>query len=59
MDKYMKMENTQKIFTSGFPSLQISYFLKGLILDKEELILGMEEEILFSKIKERFVNHFL
>ena len=66
MDKYIKAENTQKIFISEFPSFQIPYFPKRLILDKEELIIDMEEEILslrlryfFPKMKERFMNHFL
>ena len=49
MDKYMKTENTQKIFFSEFPSFQIPYFPKRLILDKEELILGNEELILDMK----------
>ena len=46
MEKDMKVENTQKIFISGFPNVQIHYFLKGLILDKELLILDKEESIL-------------
>ena len=52
MDKYMKTENTQKIFISGFPSFQIPYFSKILILDKEELILDMDEEILFLRLRD-------
>ena len=66
MEKDMNAENTQRISINRFPSFQVHYFPKGLILDKEELTLDMEEEILslrleiFSpKIKERFVNHFL
>ena len=46
MEKDTKAKNTEMIFISGFPSVQICYFLKGLILDKGELILDMEEEIL-------------
>ena len=49
MDKYMKEKNTQKIFISEFPSFQIFYFPKILILDKEELIIGKEELILDMK----------
>ena len=45
MEKDTKAENTQRIFISRFPSVQIHYFPKGLILDQEELILDMEEEI--------------
>ena len=66
MNKYTKAENTQNIFISIFPSFQIPYFQKRLIIDKEELIFNKEEEILslrlrdfLPKIKERFVNHFL
>ena len=40
MDKDTKAENTQKIFISGFPSVQIHYFSKGLILDMEDEILS-------------------
>ena len=46
MEKDTKAENTKRIFISRFLNVQIHYFLKGLILDKEELILDMEEEIL-------------
>ena len=46
MDKYMKAENTQKTFISGFLSLQFPYFSKRLILDKEKLILDKEELII-------------
>ena len=41
MDKYTKAENTQKTFISGFPIFQIPYFLKRLIIDKEEEILSL------------------
>ena len=51
MEKDTKAENMQRIFISRFPSVQIQYFPKGLILDKEELILDMEDEIFFPKIK--------
>ena len=37
MDKYMKKENTQKIFINEFPSFQIPYFSKRLIIDKETI----------------------
>ena len=47
-----KEENTQRIFISGFPSVPIHYFPKGLILDKEELTLDMEEEILSPRLKD-------
>ena len=64
MEKDTKAKNKQKIFINRFPSVKIHYFPKGLILNKEELILDMEEEILspeilFLKIKGRFMNHFL
>ena len=48
MDKYMKEKNMQKIFISRFPSFQILYFSKRIIL--EELILDKEEEILSLKL---------
>ena len=51
MDKYTKAENTQKIFINEFPSFQISYFPKRLILDKEELILDKEELIFYREEK--------
>ena len=46
----MKAGNTQKIFISEFLSFPISYFSKALILDKEELILDKEGEILSLKL---------
>ena len=46
MENDTKAKNTQRIFISGFPSVQIHYFPKGLILDKEELIFNKEELIL-------------
>ena len=46
MDKNTKAKNMQKIFISGFLSFQIPYFAKRLIIDKEELILNKEDEIL-------------
>ena len=52
MDKCMKAENTQKIFISEFLSFQITYFLKRLILDKEELVIYMEEEILSLRLRD-------
>ena len=42
MNKYMKVKNMQNIFFSEFPSFQIPYFPKRLILDKEKLILDKE-----------------
>ena len=41
MDKYTKAENTQKTFINEFPIFQIPYFLKRLIIDKEEEILSL------------------
>ena len=52
MQKDTKAENTQKIFISGFPNVQIYYFLKGLILDKEESIIDMEDEILSPRLRD-------
>ena len=49
MDKYTKTENTQEIFISRFPSFQIPYFLKRLILDKEEDILSIRLRYFLSK----------
>ena len=49
MDKYTKVENKQKIFISEFPSFQISYFPKSLILDKEEEILSLRLRDFLSK----------
>ena len=49
MEKDTKTKNTQRIFISGFPSFQIHYFSKGLILGKEELILYKEELILYKE----------
>ena len=52
MDKYTKEENKQKIFISGFPSFQIPYFPKSLILDKEEEILSLRLRDFLSKNQE-------
>ena len=52
MEKDMKAENTQKIFISRFPSVQIHYFPEGLIIYKEELILDMEVEILSPRSRD-------
>ena len=49
MENDTKAENTQRIFINGFSSVQIHYFLKSLILDKEGLILDKEELILDKK----------
>ena len=52
MDKYIKAENTQKLFINGFSSFQISYFMKRLTLNKEELILDKGEEILSLRLRD-------
>ena len=52
MDKYTKAKDMQKIFINGFPSFQIPYFLKRVILGKEELILDKEEEILSLRLRD-------
>ena len=52
MEKDTKTENMQKIFICGFPSVQINYFSKELILDKEGLILDKEGEILSLKLRD-------
>ena len=52
MEKDTKTENTQRIFIGGFPNVQLHYFSKGLILDKEELILDMEKEILSLRLRD-------
>ena len=49
MDKYTKAENAQKIFISRFPSFQIPYFPKRLILDKEKEILSLRLRDFLSK----------
>ena len=46
MENDTNRENMHRIFIREFPSVQIHYFMKGLILDKEELILDMKEDIL-------------
>ena len=51
MENNTKVKNKQKIFTNGFSSFQIHYFPKGLIIDKEELILDMDEEILSPRLR--------
>ena len=51
MDKYMKAENTQKIFINRFLNFQIPYFPKRLIFNIEELILDKEEEILSLRLR--------
>ena len=52
MDKYMKRENTKNIFIRGCPSFQIPYFPKILILNKEELTLDKEEDILSLRLRD-------
>ena len=42
----------QKIFISGFPNFQIPYFPKRLIINKEELILDKEEDILSLRLRD-------
>ena len=49
MDKYIKEEITPKIFIHGSPSIRISYVSKTKILNKEELVLEKEREILSPK----------
>ena len=48
MENDKKAKNTQRIFISGFPSVQIHYFPKELNLDKEGLIPD-KEELIFNK----------
>ena len=52
MDKWIKTENTQNIFIHEFPGFLISYFSKTLILDRKELILDKEGEILSLKLRD-------
>ena len=52
MDKYTKTENILNIFINGFPSFQIPYFPKRLIIDKKELIFDKEEEILSLRLRD-------
>ena len=49
MDNYIREEITCRIFFHGSPSVQISYVLKTLIINKEELVLDKEREILSPK----------
>ena len=42
MEMDTKAENKQMIYISGFPSVQIHYFSKGLILDKEGEVLSLK-----------------
>ena len=54
MDKYTKAKNMQKIFIGGFPIFQIPYFSKKLIIDKEELIIDKENDILSPRLRDFF-----
>ena len=49
MNDYIREEIIRRIFIHGFPSAQISYVSKTLILDKEEVVLDKEREILSPK----------
>ena len=51
MDNYIGQEITRKIFIHGYPSVQILYALKTLILNKEELVLD-KKELLLDKERE-------
>ena len=42
----------QNIFIHEFPSFQVSYYSKTLIIDKEELILDKEGDILSLKLRD-------
>ena len=52
MDDYIMEEITRMIFIHGSPNVQISYALKTLILDKEELVLDKERNILLPKLRD-------
>ena len=52
MDKYIKEEITSIIFIHIFSSIQMSYVSKTLILNKEELVLDKEREILSTKSRD-------
>ena len=52
MDKYIKEGITCKISIHRSPGIQISYVLKELILNKEELVLDKEREILSTKSRD-------
>ena len=54
MGNYIREEIARKIFIHGSPSVQISYVLKTLILNKEELVLDKEREILSPKSRDYF-----
>ena len=49
IDSYIREEITRRIFIHGSPSFQISYVSKTLVIDKEELVLDKEIEILSPK----------
>ena len=52
MDDYVREEITRRIFIHGSPNVQISYASKTLILDKKELVLDKEREILSPKSRD-------
>ena len=49
MENYIREEIARRIFIHESPSVQISYISKTLILNKEELVLDKEREILSPK----------
>ena len=52
MDDYIREEITRRIFIHGSPNVQIPCASKALILDKEELVLDNERNILSSKLRD-------
>ena len=52
MEKDTETENTQMIVFNGFFSVQILYFQKGLIFNKEGLTFDKEEDILLLKLRD-------
>ena len=54
------MDNTKKIFIHAFPSFQIPYLSKKIIIDKEkQIIFDKEKQILSLKQERRFGNQVL
>ena len=52
MDEYIREEIASGIFINGSPNVQISYASKKLILDKEELVIDKEREILSPRSRD-------
>ena len=52
MNKFIRERITRRIFIHRFPSIQISYVSKALILIKEELVFDKEREILSPKSRD-------